>query len=50
MPEKRDTEELIQEAKGFFETYKKEIGKSIRQDKKFVQVNFDVYQLQQSHL
>jgi replicative DNA helicase Mcm len=39
--EKRDIEELIIEAKGFFETYKKEIGKSIREDKKVVQIDFN---------
>jgi len=41
MPEKRDTEELLQDAKGFFETYKKEIGKSVREDKKVVFIDFE---------
>jgi len=35
------TEELIIEAKSFFETYKKEVGESIRKGKKVVSVNFD---------
>jgi replicative DNA helicase Mcm len=39
--EKREMEELLQEAKGFFETYKKEIGKSIRDDKNVVLINFE---------
>jgi replicative DNA helicase Mcm len=38
---KRTNEELIVEAKSFFETYKKEIGESIRKGKKVVFVNFD---------
>ncbi len=38
---KRTNEELIIEAKSFFETYKKEIGESIRKGKKVVFVNFD---------
>jgi len=37
---KRELEEQILEAKGFFETYKKEIGQSIRDNKKIVKVNF----------
>jgi len=41
MAEKKDTEELIQEAKSFFETYKKEIGESIREDSKVVIVDFE---------
>ncbi len=41
MAEKRETEELLIESRGFFETYKKEIGKSIRQDKKVIEVNFE---------
>jgi replicative DNA helicase Mcm len=41
MPEKRELEERIAEAKRFFDTYKKEIGKSIREDKKVVIVNFE---------
>ncbi len=39
--QKRDTEELIIEAKGFFETYKKEIGRSVRTDKKVIQIDFE---------
>jgi len=38
---KKETEDLITEAKGFFETYKKEIGKSVRDDKKVIQVDFE---------
>ncbi len=38
---KKTNEELITEAKSFFETYKKEIGDSIRRGKKVVFVNFD---------
>jgi replicative DNA helicase Mcm len=41
MEKKRELEELIQEAKGFFETYKKEIGQSIRADKKVIQIDFN---------
>ncbi len=40
MAPKRETEELIREAKSFLETYKKEIGQSVRQDKKVVHVDF----------
>jgi len=40
MFEKRDTEELLIEAKGFFETYKKEIGRSIREGRKVIIVDF----------
>jgi replicative DNA helicase Mcm len=40
MPQK-NTEELIIEAKGFFSTYKHEIGESIRKGKKVVFINFD---------
>jgi len=36
-----NNEELISESKMFFETYKKEIGESIRKGKKTVFVNFD---------
>jgi replicative DNA helicase Mcm len=36
-----NTEELIAEAKLFFDTYKKEIGESIRKGKKVIFVNFD---------
>jgi len=39
MPDK-NTEELISEAKLFFETYKKQIGDSIRKGKKVVYINF----------
>src|SRR3989338_4205285 len=35
------TEELIEEAKLFFDTYKKEIGDSVRKGRKVVFVNFD---------
>ena len=41
MPPKKGNEELIQEAKSFFKTYKKEIGESIRKGKKVVYVNFE---------
>jgi replicative DNA helicase Mcm len=42
MPAKKsNNEELTIEAKSFFETYKKEIGESIRKGKKVVYVNFD---------
>ncbi|MBT4135598.1 hypothetical protein HOD75_03040 [archaeon] len=37
---KPQNEELIIEAKSFFETYKKEIGESIRKAKKVIYVNF----------
>ena len=37
---KRNNEELVSEAKIFFETYKKEIGESIRKGKKVVFINF----------
>ncbi|MDP3026488.1 MAG: LAGLIDADG family homing endonuclease, partial [Nanoarchaeota archaeon] len=40
MPQK-NTEELIIEAKGFFATYKREIGESIRKGKRVVFINFD---------
>jgi len=40
MAEKKGTEELLLESKNFFETYRKEIGKSIREGKKVVVVNF----------
>lgn len=39
--EKRETEERIVEAKGFFDTYKKEIGQSIRENKRVIQVDFN---------
>ncbi|MFA5174134.1 MAG: LAGLIDADG family homing endonuclease [Candidatus Pacearchaeota archaeon] len=39
--EKKGNEEFIVEAKAFFETYKKEIGESIRRGKKVVFVNFE---------
>jgi replicative DNA helicase Mcm len=41
MAEALKNEELIAEAKLFFETYKKEIGTTIRKGKKTVYVNFD---------
>jgi len=41
MPEQKGSEELIIEAKAFFETYKKEIGKSIRRGKKVIFINFE---------
>ncbi len=40
MPQ-QNTEELIIEAKRFFEEYKKEIGESIRKGRKVVFINFD---------
>src|SRR3989344_9188119 len=40
MPQQH-TEELIAEAKLFFETYKKEIGESIRKGKKVIFVNYE---------
>ena len=41
MQKKRELEELIQEAKDFFETHKKKIGESIRENKKVIQINFE---------
>ena len=42
MPEqKKSTEDLITEAKKFFDTYKREIGQSIREDKRVIVVNFN---------
>jgi replicative DNA helicase Mcm len=41
MAEKRENEERIAEAKGFFDTYKKEIGQSIRENKRVIQVDFN---------
>jgi len=41
MPEKKGSEELIIEAKAFFESYKKEIGESIRKGKKVIFINFE---------
>jgi replicative DNA helicase Mcm len=43
MEEKPKTEELIQEAKGFFEAYKKQIGKSVRKerDQKVIFIDFE---------
>ncbi len=38
---KKSNEELIIESKSFFETYKKEIGESVRKGKKVVFVNFE---------
>lgn len=38
---KKTNEELIAEAKSFFETYKKEIGESIRKGRRVVFVNFE---------
>ncbi len=40
MQEKRELEDKINDAKGFFETYKREIGRSIREDKKVIFVDF----------
>jgi len=40
MAEKRETEERIAEAKRFFDTYRKEIGQSIREDKNVIIVDF----------
>ena len=40
MTEKREMEERLTEAKGFFDTYKKEIGQSIREDKRVINVDF----------
>ena len=41
MEQKKGAEDLIAEAKRFFETYKKEIGRSIRENKKVILVDFD---------
>jgi len=41
MPAKKSNEDLIIEAKGFFNTYKKKVGESIRKGKRVVYVNFD---------
>ena len=41
MEQKKGSEEIIAEAKRFFETYKKEIGRSIRENKKVIFVDFD---------
>jgi replicative DNA helicase Mcm len=41
MPKQKGSEELIIEAKAFFETYKKEIGESIRKGKKVIFINFE---------
>tara|TARA_Y100000034_G_scaffold124917_1_gene173728 strand:+ start:803 stop:3838 length:3036 start_codon:yes stop_codon:yes gene_type:complete len=41
MPPKKSNEDLTIEAKQFFETYKKEIGESIRKGKRVVFVNFE---------
>ena len=41
MAEKRELEERIAEAKGFFDTYRKEIGQSIRADKNVIFVDFN---------
>ena len=41
MVEKRSTDEQIAEAKQFFDTYKKEIGQSIREDKRVIFVDFN---------
>ncbi len=42
MPEqKRETEDRINEAKQFFDTYRKEIGQSIRDDKRVIIVDFN---------
>ena len=39
--EKRSAEEFIAEAKKFFDTYRKEIGQSIREDKKVIIIDFN---------
>ena len=39
--QKRETEERINEAKQFFDTYRKEIGQSIREDKRVIIVDFN---------
>tara|TARA_Y100000310_G_scaffold85798_1_gene82611 strand:+ start:1050 stop:3059 length:2010 start_codon:yes stop_codon:yes gene_type:complete len=41
MADKKGSEELIIEAKAFFETYKKQIGESIRKGKKVVFIDFN---------
>jgi replicative DNA helicase Mcm len=41
MGEKKGSEELIIDAKAFFENYKKEIGESIRKGRKVIFVSFD---------
>jgi replicative DNA helicase Mcm len=41
MDKKKSNEELIIEAKAFFNTYKKEVGESIRKGKRVVNVSFD---------
>lgn len=41
MVEKIKTEDLVSESKNFFEQYKKEIGKSIREGKEVIYVNFE---------
>jgi len=41
MEQKKGAEELIADSKRFFETYKKEIGRSIRENKKVIFVDFD---------
>jgi replicative DNA helicase Mcm len=41
MPQIKGSEELIQESKSFFNTYKKEIGESIRKGKKVVFISFN---------
>jgi len=41
MPAQKGSEELIIEAKSFFESYKKEIGESIRKGKKVIFINFE---------
>jgi len=41
MPAKKSNEDLIIEAKSFFNTYKKKVGESIRKGKRVVYVNFD---------
>jgi len=41
MPKGKDTEELINEAKSFFNVNKKQIGESIRRGKKVVSVDFE---------
>jgi len=41
MEQKKGAEELIAESKLFFETYKKEIGRSIRENKKVIFVDFE---------
>jgi len=41
MAEKREMEERVAEAKRFFDTYRKEIGQSIREDKRVIQIDFN---------